>query len=575
MRRRFKSIKNRIIFFFMGITIFQIVVMAIVTEVYLRPSMMELYSNHLERFTESALLQAVTEKNKMETYMVNIIGDPEIQNFLEQANQTDGKTKPVFKTELRNKILSYTDYDNIIQGIYLLDNQGRIYSNLGEGKMSDFLKSNPENTIRKDASAVWYGSDKDNQLTVYRIINNNTTDLTRKIGVVCMMIDKKEFMGRMEQFLMDENSSYRLYATKDELNLTQGEPEAENKIAVSCTEKMEGWVLTAEIEKAVAYKSVYTILKVIMAELVCLLLISIVLIVYLSGRITKPISDMKKAMKQIGEGGKRVKVPISGDDEIGQLGKTLNAMSSEIEELLEKVIRDEKERNYLELETMQYQINPHFLYNALDSIAMFARKNNDRQCAELAIALSDFFRISLSQGMEIIRLKDELAQVSAYLEIQSIRFPGQLSWNIELPSGLENVRVMKCIVQPAVENSVYHGLRDAGRKGRIIIRCKKQEEDLIIEVQDNGIGMLPNQLDALREKLQADSEKQEERQQGGYGLWNVHQRLRLMYGSKSGITVNSEWEEGTFVTLCLEGVLKEKEDTHEKSKISSGQEYCD
>ena len=87
--------------------------------------------------------------------------------------------------------------------------------------------------------------------------------------------------------------------------------------------------------------------------------------------------------------------------------------------------------------------------------------------------------------------------------------------------------------------------------------------------------MLPNQLDALREKLQADSEKQEERQQGGYGLWNVHQRLRLMYGSKSGITVNSEWEEGTFVTLCLEGVLKEKEDTHEKSKISSGQEYCD
>ena len=190
MKRGFKSIKSKIILFFILLAVFQTSVMAIFAKLHLEPSIVNMYSEHLDRSADIALNKTVEEIQKIENYTVNIVGDSEIQKFLEMANRSGARASmPSVTEELRNKLLSYTDYDNIVQAIYLMDNQGHIYSNQGQMKMQWFLEKNLALEERREASAVWYT--EKNNIVLYRIVNNNTTDLTRKMGALCIFIDRE------------------------------------------------------------------------------------------------------------------------------------------------------------------------------------------------------------------------------------------------------------------------------------------------------------------------------------------------------------------------------------------------
>ena len=203
MKIRIKSVKSKIIVFFIGLAAFQICVMAGFAKLQLEPSIVSMYSEHLERFADVALTETTQETEKIERYMVNIIGDAQIQDFLRRADEEQSaELPPVLSTELRNRILSYTDYDNIITAIYLVDNYGRIYSNLGKSPMQTFMNRNQELKDRKEESAVWYGGENGNTITVYRNVNNNTTDLTQKIGALCIFIDRKMFQERIDDLYM-------------------------------------------------------------------------------------------------------------------------------------------------------------------------------------------------------------------------------------------------------------------------------------------------------------------------------------------------------------------------------------
>ena len=190
MKRRFKSIKNRIMVFFIGVAVFQIAAMALFAVFHLRPSLTKMYEEHLEKFTESAFWEVTSAKMKIENYTVNMIGDSDIQEFLESADNSSRNYVPSMTAEMRNRILSYTDYDSAIRSIYLIDNFGRMYSNLSHKAISGYLESKEELRKRSDASAVWFTDFNDSSIVVYRIVNNNTTDLKRKIGAICMVIDK-------------------------------------------------------------------------------------------------------------------------------------------------------------------------------------------------------------------------------------------------------------------------------------------------------------------------------------------------------------------------------------------------
>ena len=466
MKRRFKSIKNRIMVFFIGVAVFQIAAMALFAVFHLRPSLTKMYEEHLEKFTESAFWEVTSAKMKIENYTVNMIGDSDIQEFLESADNSSRNYVPSMTAEMRNRILSYTDYDSAIRSIYLIDNFGRMYSNLSHKAISGYLESKEELRKRSDASAVWFTDFNDSSIVVYRIVNNNTTDLKRKIGAICMVIDKSLFVDRIQQLLLEDTQNYRLESADGNFRISSAADRdtfsAEKYIISSYDNRI--WRLETWIDKDEAYASIYLIFKILTLELMVLLVISICMVIYLSGRITRPISDIRNAMKQIGKGNMEAEVPVSGEDEIGQLAATMNRMSKKIGELVERIRREETNQRLLELKAMQYQINPHFLYNTLDSISMFARKNHDEQCEELVIALSDFFRISLSHGQEFVTVEKEVKYAECYLEIQNIRFPEQITWDVTVEEELKEIKIMKFILQPLVENSIYHGIRDAGQK---------------------------------------------------------------------------------------------------------------
>lgn len=565
MKHGFKSIKSKIILFFILLAVFQTSVMAIFAKLHLEPSIVNMYSEHLDRSADIALDKTVEEIRKIEKYTVNMIGDSEIQGFLELADRSGtGASSLSITQELRNKLLSYTDYDNIIQAIYLMDNQGNIYSNQGQLKMQRFLDENITLEDRREASAVWYT--EENNIILYRIVNNNTTDLTKKMGALCIFIDRELFEERLDNLMMEENQHYLMEGSGRNFFLVSEEDIALNEGDIVSTKEQDGWILKTWIEKETAYAPINMLLGILMLELLILLAISVGLALFLSWRITRPMRKIETAMQQIGEGNMDIVVPDEDQDEMGILAATLNSMSLNIKELMAQLHKDEEQKRYLELKAMQYQVNPHFLYNTLDSIAMSARKNQDYTSEKMTLALSEFFRISLSRGMEYVTVSEEMRYVQSYLEIQGMRFPDSVIWECRIEKGIENAKVLKFILQPLVENSLYHGLRDSGREGHIEVCAGTCGNDLVFRVKDSGIGMLPEQLKKVTEEINQKQITGKSIYEGGFGLQNVQQRLQLVYGEKAGLTIESEWDEGTCITVMIPNGREQIED--EKSEDS-------
>ena len=344
---------------------------------------------------------------------------------------------------------------------------------------------------------------------------------------MCIFIDKELFEERLNHLMMEENQHYLMEGSGRNFFLVSERNAVLNEGDIVSTREQDGWVLKTWIDKDTAYAPVNMLLRILMLELLILLGISVGLAVFLSGRITRPMRKIETAMQQIGEGNMDIVVQDQDQDEMGILAATLNNMSLNIKELMAQIHRDEEQKRYLQLKAMQYQVNPHFLYNTLDSIAMSARRNNDSTSEKMALALSEFFRLSLSHGMEYVTVSEEMRYVQSYLEIQSMRFPDSVTWECRIEPGLENIKVLKFILQPLAENSLYHGLRDSGREGHIDVSAYAVNEDLIFSVKDNGAGMLPEQLEKLKEEINCRQATEKSIYEGGFGLQNVQQRLQL------------------------------------------------
>ena len=181
---------------------------------------------------------------------------------------------------------------------------------------------------------------------------------------------------------------------------------------------------------------------------------------------------------------------------------------------------------------------------------MMARKSGNEEIGELVVSLSTLFRLSLAHGQDIVTLEHELKYVSCYLQIQRIRFPSEFSWRIDAPDELLSCRVLKFMLQPLVENSLNHGLRSSPDGGGLVVSARREKSDLVLRVSDNGSGMTVQQLESLVAHInRTDSEESKDPFAGGVGVRNVHQRLLLCYGR--GLEIQSDWEEGTVVTIRI------------------------
>ena len=271
---------------------------------------------------------------------------------------------------------------------------------------------------------------------------------------------------------------------------------------------------------------------------------------HLSERISVPIKALDHAVKELEKGRENVKLSVRGPYEIEHLSHSISSMVSTLRHLMDDIIEQEAQKRRSELDVLQSQINPHFLYNTLDSVVWMTENGRTDEAVLMVTSLARFFRISLSRGSNIITIADELEHAHHYLTIQKMRFKNKFSADISAEKGVEVLYTLKLIVQPILENAIYHGMEYADGDGKIEVRAFRQGEDVLIDVTDNGPGM-PREV---VERLLDESYTGPASKGSGIGLRNVHQRIRLTFGEEYGLTIISEPDAGTRVRIRLPAV---------------------
>lgn len=268
---------------------------------------------------------------------------------------------------------------------------------------------------------------------------------------------------------------------------------------------------------------------------------------YIPLSITRPIRKLSEVTDQVAKGDLSVRFDARSGVEVNRLSDSLNTMIDKINELLEQVTTEQIRLRKAEFELLQTQINPHFLYNTLDTIIWLAEAGKQREVVGMVGSLSEFFRASLNQGKDIISIREELQHVKSYLEIQQVRYQDILKYEIQVPGELDKYLIPKITIQPIVENALYHGIKNKRGLGRIRVSGKEEEGGFAIQVEDNGIGINEERLRQVRDKIQYRTPAENDI----YGLYNVNERIRLNFGEKFGISIESVYGEGTVVSIHL------------------------
>ncbi|HCD43003.1 MAG TPA: sensor histidine kinase [Lachnoclostridium sp.] len=270
----------------------------------------------------------------------------------------------------------------------------------------------------------------------------------------------------------------------------------------------------------------------------------IVLLVYTMAR---PIKRLSKAMGQVQKGDFAVRVPNKRKDEIGELTESFNYMLEEINTLIRQVYQEKIAQKNAEVQALQAQINPHFLYNTLDSINWMLIDRGEYDISDIILSLAGLMRYSIEDENAFVPLEKEIGYVQCYLKIQKNRLEERLEYDLETEENLADEQVPKLILQPIVENAITHGIEPRNRKGMIRILIKDLGDEMLISVEDNGIGMTLKQLNHLRDEV-PDIEREGHT---GIGVRNVNRRIRLHYGEAYGISIESTYGKGTIVSLRI------------------------
>ena len=278
-----------------------------------------------------------------------------------------------------------------------------------------------------------------------------------------------------------------------------------------------------------------------------LIMIFAIAIAVLSARsIANPITKLRLLMKSAEAGNFDVRFHRKYNDEIGQLGESYNTMIDRISELINLVQIQEKSKRKVEIAILEAQIKPHFLYNTLDTIQWMAQEHNAQDVVDLVDSLTSMLRIGLSKGNEIITVRMELKHVESYLMIQKTRYEDKLNYSIQVEEQLMSCRVIKLILQPLVENAIYHGIKEKRGQGQIQILGQIEDGKIHFQVIDDGIGMTPEKLEQINQLLKQDGLQQNEI---GYGIFNVNTKIKLNFGDEYGLSFHSIYGQGTIVDL--------------------------
>ena len=514
--------------------------------------------------------------DNVNNYSKGVLSDSTVQECLRNSEK---RTNLQVQRNINRYLIGLIDMTPLISAVYLFDNFGNKYGadkltmksfRLGDIKEAEWYEDASKKKggyiLRLNAGNVFYKSNTgEPYISLIRLVNDLNTQ--KPIGVL-IINTPCSFLGK--SFLGVENRSYTGIIVKDEknqpmvrvndvfgVNIDRIIP-ADQKNYYSLTRKIHGkWYLLSALKMN---RYGWRIISVIpfnelsresgifsMIAFAIIILNSLLIFlgsVFISKLITVPINKLLKSMKNVEKGKFEIVNIQTGNDEIGKLKDGYNIMIQQIQELLERSVAEQKIIRKTELEVLQAQIKPHFLYNTFDAISSLALAGRSNDVYTVMKSLGSYYRISLSKGNQIITIREEIETVKNYLTIQQIRYGDIFSAIFQVDEELADLPVLKLVLQPLVENALYHGVKPKGEKGVITIRVRREQENMELIVEDDGVGMDQSKLAEIMNPLH-------EKDRSSFGLQGTIERLRIFYGREDIFKIESAAGEGTVITISI------------------------
>jgi two-component system, sensor histidine kinase YesM len=547
----------------------------------------------IEKQTTGHTLQLLGQANKsLESYIENmqdisyiISFNPEINTFLQDGDENLGVNN---QYQIRQFLQGFTTVNPEMAGILVINNEGKYISN-------EMYAQN----FQSETDEEWYRTAVENN-GIFKIIGHPANrsfkthvnypnseivsgaraildpDTQTVIGVILIDLKLRVLSEIIEDIRLGKTGYLMVMDDEGEV-IYSPQPSLVDKIQQNWFEKGSSGTFLKKINgknmQFIYRKSPFANLttigvfstneSVMEAQQINFYVISFLFIVcafgigasyYLSYSMSRPINQLNTFMNQVESGDLSIRYKGDRADEIGMLGRSFNKMLEQISKLISLIEIQGRQKREAELRTLQSQIKPHFLYNTLDTINWMARKKGALDVAEVVESLSQLFRIGLSKGNDMIPLDKEIEHIYSYLKIQKARYKDKLNYSISIDPKLTNLSVIKLVLQPIVENAIYHGIKERRGPGHISITGEEGKGNLVLTVKDDGVGISEERLAIINENLSINFDSLEDTKRMtviGYGVMNVQARIKLTYGEPYGIYIESLRGTGTTVKILL------------------------
>ena len=496
---------------------------------------------------------------KLEMTSISLTQQVDVKAYAESPSQDQAKS-------IRDLFLTILKADQDLKAVVLVTKSGELLStdaNLHMKTSSDMMAEDwYQKAIHQGAKPVLTPARKSDSQWVISVTQELVDEKGTNLGVLRLDISYETLANYLNQLQLGEKGfafivndqhefvyhpEHTVYSSFSEMQamkpyIETGQGYTLDHQSYVSQEKIEGtdWTVlgVSSLEKLDQVRT--QLLWTLLGASVTSLLACLFLVWFSLKRFIAPLKDLRKTMLEIGSGSQNLRAKEAGAQELRELTRQFNAMLDQVDQLMEDVRKQEETTRQYELQALSSQINPHFLYNTLDTIIWMAEFKDSQRVVEVTKSLATYFRLALNQGKDLISLSDEINHVRQYLFIQKQRYGDKLEYEIDENPAFDNLVLPKLVLQPLVENALYHGIKEKEGQGHIRVSVQKQNSGLVIRIEDDGVGFQA-----------ATDNSQSQLKRGGVGLQNVNQRLKLHFGEHYQMKIDSAPSKGTTVEIYI------------------------
>ncbi|WP_262683095.1 sensor histidine kinase [Paenibacillus baimaensis] len=500
------------------------------------------------------------KQQDLDTYL--FIQDLKVKRFFDSSNMADSPESVQLKIDLRNLLTNYLLSHSNIERIVLINNHDEIVSNTDEPiplSLADYHQA----AARGDGKMVWMKTQiwPENKVVIPVLRQIKDLSTLKNNGVLLLFFKEKifknsDFKGNLrvleqDNYVISSNFSDQIGSQYSLQNVNALSGSTGSFVDTSkgmffsyYKSEYTYWTYLFSIPTKELYSGIEVVRNWVIVVAILFTIIGILLAKMIASNISKPLIQIIREMRNIETNDLSVNLNYDGNDELTSLAATFNNMMNRIRELIERDSNLQRLKHELEMRALQAEINPHFLYNTLEAINWIGRMNKVNEICDITAMLADIMRYSIDQSKDIVTIQEEYEHTQKYTGIQRIRYADNLSFFMDLPKEMLNVRIPKLTLQPLVENAILHGFENKREVGKIKILGIVDEEFIKIRIEDNGCGMTQDKVHSLLSQQEPGTHR-------GIGIYNVHQRIRLLFGEGYGLSIRSEVDKGTSITITL------------------------